>query len=107
METLTSLEAVERTLAAPGLRVLFVSQPACAICQVLLPKVRAVVEAVPTASLAYVDAGDVPEVAGRFNILTAPVLLVFAEGRELLREGRFVRLEDFEAALRRFAELMG
>jgi thiol-disulfide isomerase/thioredoxin len=106
MDTLTSLAAVEQLLAGPGLRALFVSQPDCSICRVLLPKVQAVVDAVPGVSLAYVDAAEVPDVAGRFNILTAPVVLVFGDGRELLREGRFVRIEEFEAALRRFAELL-
>lgn len=107
METLTSLEAVEQLREGPGLRVLFVSQPECSICRVLLPKVQAAVDAVPGVTLAYVDAAEVPDVAGRLNILTAPVVLVFGDGRELLREGRFLRLEEFEAALKRFAELLG
>lgn len=106
MDTLTSLEAVEQLRDGPGLRVLFVSQPDCSICRVLLPKVQSVVDAVPGVSVSYVDAAEVPDVAGRFNILTAPVVLVFGDGRELLREGRFLRLEEFESALRRFAELL-
>jgi hypothetical protein len=106
VERLTSLEAVERLRDGPGLRVLFVSQPECSICHVLLPKLQAAVDAVPGVTLAHVDAAEVPDVAGRFNILAAPVVLVFGDGRELLREGRFLRLEAFEAALRRFAELL-
>lgn len=107
MEALTNLEAVERMISGPGLRVLFVSQPACTICQVLLPKIQAVAEAVPGTAVAHVDVTEVPDMAGLFNILTAPVVLVFGQGLELMREGRFVRLDDFDTALRRFAALMG
>ncbi|GKW44796.1 hypothetical protein NCCP2050_04880 [Planococcus sp. NCCP-2050] len=43
-----------------------------------------------------VDITDQPELAGELSIFTAPVLLLFNQGAELLREARFVHLQEFE-----------
>ena len=47
-----------------------------------------------------------PRVRSTGGMITV-LVLVFAEGKEVVREGRFLREADFEAALRRYAELMG
>ncbi|UJF25706.1 thioredoxin family protein [Planococcus sp. 107-1] len=43
-----------------------------------------------------VDVTDQPELAGQLSIFTAPVLLLFDQGLELLREARFVHLQELE-----------
>lgn len=43
-----------------------------------------------------VDITDQPELAGELSIFTAPVLLLFDQGLELLREARFVHLQELE-----------
>lgn len=40
------------------------------------------------------NADKVMEVAGRFSVFTVPLLLLFIEGTESLREARFVQLEQ-------------
>ena len=107
MRAIADLAALDAELALPGLRLVYVSLPGCSICEVLRPKVAAIAESVPGVSMASVDAAEAPDVASRLSVLAAPVVLIFAEGKEVLREGRFLREGDFEAALRRYAELMG
>ena len=51
------------------------------------------------------NALEVEEIAGHLSIFTAPTLLLFVEGKEYLREDRFVRFADLEEKLTRIYEL--
>lgn len=43
-----------------------------------------------------VDAEALPELSGFLSIFTVPVLLLFADGKEMMREARFVHVEEFK-----------
>lgn len=39
---------------------------------------------------------EIPELAGFLSVFTVPVLALFADGKEILREARFVPVEEFK-----------
>jgi thioredoxin-like negative regulator of GroEL len=43
-----------------------------------------------------VNAEEIPELAGFLSIFTVPVLVLFADGKEILREARFVHVDEFK-----------
>jgi len=43
-----------------------------------------------------VDAANVPEIAGYLMAFTVPVLVLYLDGKEILREARMVHLERFQ-----------
>lgn len=47
---------------------------------------------------------DVPEVAGQFTVFTVPALLLFVEGKETIREARFVVMDDLHDKFTRVVE---
>ncbi|MBN6187192.1 thioredoxin family protein [Aneurinibacillus sp. BA2021] len=49
---------------------------------------------------------DIPELAGRFSVFTAPVVLLFAEGKEIVRKARFIVMDELEADIRKYYELL-
>ncbi|MFS0560838.1 thioredoxin family protein [Terribacillus sp. 179-K 1B1 HS] len=102
---LHSVEEVEEFINGNGLAILFISSPGCSVCQALLPRMDDMVQKYPAVQLGYVDAGEVQEVTGKFLAFGAPTILVFAKGKEQFREGRFIRMEDFEAKLERLISL--
>jgi len=103
-EPLRSIEAIDTFIQAHTLAFLFISMPGCSVCGGLLPQVRQLMKDFPEIHLGHVDADDVAEVAGRFNILTAPVLLLFVEGKEYVREARIVHMDMFEEKIRKIYE---
>ncbi|QXE02910.1 thioredoxin family protein [Terribacillus sp. DMT04] len=103
---LHSMETTERFINENQLAVLFISSPGCSVCEALLPRIRELAASQPDVQLGYTDASEVPEVVGRFMAFGAPTIVVFAEGKEQFREGRFVRLEDFAAKLEKISSLM-
>lgn len=78
---------------------LYISKTNCSVCHSLLPQVEAVLTDYPKIKTAHINVDDIPAVAGRFSVFTVPVLLLFAEGKEYLREARIVHLDQFREKL--------
>lgn len=89
---LTSMEDIDIFIKNNELSFLFISQPNCSVCHGLLPQVQQLMEKYPEINLGYINATDVAEVAGRFSVFTAPVLLLLVNGKEYIREARIVHM---------------
>lgn len=98
METNTelfSIEEVEQFKSNHHLAFLYISKTNCSVCHALLPKVQEVMDHFPKIQMAFINVDDVPEIAGHLSIFTAPVLILYVDGKEILREARFVHLDQF------------
>lgn len=96
---LTTLKMVEEFLENHELSFLYVSTPECSTCHAILPKLRELLDQYPHILLGHIDARQVEEVAGKFLILTAPIMLLMINQKEYLREDRFVRFGRLEEKL--------
>ncbi|RPF53968.1 thioredoxin family protein [Aquisalibacillus elongatus] len=95
---LNSLEDIDELLTH-RLSFLYISRVGCSVCHSLLPQVQTLMENYPEIELGHIEVNEVPEVAGRFNIFTVPVLILFVEGKEYLREARIVQMDEFNHKL--------
>ncbi|MCM3040028.1 thioredoxin family protein [Paenibacillus motobuensis] len=102
---LDSYAKVEAFIKEHELSFLYVSRPDCSVCHAILPKLQTLLEHFPQMELGQVNALEVAEISGHLSIFTAPTLLLFVEGKEYLREDRFVRFADLEEKLKRIYEL--
>lgn len=95
MKELFSIKEVDDFVNHHHLAFLYISRNNCSVCHDLLPKIKNVMADFPNIQLALINADHVPEIAGHFTIFTAPVLILFVDGKEVLREARFVHVEPF------------
>ncbi|MBC8624473.1 thioredoxin family protein [Bacillus paralicheniformis] len=102
---LTSMVAIEKFITGHKLSFIYISRPQCTVCHAVLPQLRALLARFPKIKLGHINADIVEEVAGRFSVFTVPVLLLFIEGTECLREARFVHFEQLEQKLKRVCQL--
>ena len=105
MKELFSIKEVDDFANQHHLAFLYISRNHCSVCRDLLPKIQNVMADFPNIQLALVNADHVPEIAGHFTIFTAPVLLLFVDGKEVLREARFVHVEHFREKVKKIYEL--
>ena len=63
------------------------------------------IENFPKISLFETNIADIPEVGGRFNIFSAPSILVFFDGKEFVREGRNVSLAKLKDKIQKIYNL--
>ncbi|MGP0580389.1 thioredoxin family protein [Paenibacillus polymyxa] len=96
---LTSIQEIESFIGSNPLSMLYVSQDDCNVCYAIYPKLKTMLNLYPKLALAHVDASQVEEITGRFLIFSVPTILVFLDGREYLREGRFVQFEQLKKQL--------
>ncbi|WP_156290305.1 thioredoxin family protein [Oceanobacillus salinisoli] len=101
---LTNMDMVEQFIQDNTLSFLYISRPNCSVCHGLLPQVQALLEKYPEIQLGHINTEAVEAVAGRFNIFTVPVLLLFVEGKEFIREARIVHMDLLEDKLDKIYE---
>lgn len=103
---LTSIDAVQSWYLVPGASFLYVSSPNCSVCESLFPQIEPIMLKHPEIRSARVDVSDVPEIAGALSIFTAPVLLLFLDGKEMHREARIVPIERFRRRVEQIGEFV-
>lgn len=92
-EEIKSLDEMEAFIQENKLAFLYFSQPNCSVCHGLFPQVEQMLQKYPNIAKGKMDVSKVPEVAGQYSILTVPVLLLFVEGKEYIREARIVQMQ--------------
>ena len=106
MNEVTSYEAWQGIAAQQEALLLFVKTDQCSVCDGLFPQVAAIENRYPF-PFYYVNAAQVPEMAGQLSLFTAPVVLLFREGKELSRFARFVPMDSLCQRLDELEEATG
>ena len=104
MENESNIDAAIIVEGAP-LGILYFSQPNCSICLADKPRVQqlAQMHGIPFHS---VNSLDKPAIAAHFSVMTVPVVLLIAKGKEVHREARIIdfgrlnkQMQRYQAAL--------
>ncbi len=98
-KTLTTLPEVDAFIENNTLSFLYLSQPNCSVCHGLLPQVEELLKKFPHIQPAHIQTNELPSIAGHLSIFTVPVLLLFVEGKEHIREARIVHLDQLETKI--------
>lgn len=104
--SLTSIEETDHFIKNNNLAFIYITMPNCSVCHGLQPQMEEIFAKYPEIQTRTIDASEVTEIAGKFNVFTAPVLLLFVEGKEYIREARIVHTEAFEEKVSRIYENM-
>ncbi|KGX92965.1 thioredoxin [Pontibacillus halophilus JSM 076056 = DSM 19796] len=107
MNHVQTIEAINEMKEQNDLSLLYISRTQCSVCHALLPQVEELLEEkYPSVAAVHVNADELPEIAGEYSIFTVPVMIVFAEGKEMFRKARFVPMEEFDQQLGKLKEAM-
>ena len=104
--SLRSIEETDQFIDKNDLAFIYITIPDCSVCHGLQPQIEEIFAKYPEIQTRTIDANEVTEIAGKFNVFTAPVLLLFVEGKEYVREARIVHTEAFEEKISRIYENM-
>lgn len=98
------IEDVHTFIAEHQFAFVYVSRIDCGVCHAVLPQVREMLTAFPEVKMIKVDADKIPAVAGAFSVFTVPALLLFVDGKEMIRKARFVIMAELEEQIARLVE---
>ncbi len=85
----------------------FFSTGACGVCKALQPKVEELInKEFPRIRTVYVEINQNPALAAKWNIFMAPTLILFFDGREFIRKGRNLGIDELRREIKRPYSLM-
>jgi len=96
--TLSSILQYEQLISTQDPFILYFSTPNCNVCHSMLPKLLGELE-YNKCDVIVIDAAVYPEIAGQARIFVAPTVLVMYEGKEILRESRFIDISKISRLL--------
>lgn len=78
--------------------ILYFSAQNCGVCHAVFPKLMNLVDDYPI-TVAKINVEEQMEIAGQSLVFTVPTILIMYEGREILKESRFVDFANIERTL--------
>ncbi|MED3479248.1 thioredoxin family protein [Bacillus thuringiensis] len=104
MTTFKTIEELATYIEEQQLVLLFIKTKNCGVCDVMLRKVNCLLENYDDVEKIEILLQDMQEIAGRYGVFTGPTILLFHNGKEILRESRFISLENLERTIQLFEE---
>ena len=77
----------------------------CGVCEVIYPRVESIAEQFNVPIL-VVNVADNMELAAQNMVMNAPLTKVFVDGREVFKEGAYIRLDQLEDLLAKYSEML-
>ncbi len=86
---ITTVEEYEKTVSENPAVLVYFSSPSCSVCHSLKPKVfEAAAARYEKMVCEEVDISVSPEIGAKLNILAAPTVVIFLDGKEFVRKSR-------------------
>ncbi|WP_153461640.1 thioredoxin family protein [Sediminibacillus terrae] len=101
MQKADTLEEIESQICKHRFVLLLISRPDCSVCQAVRPQIEQLLAKKSKIYGMYINADEVTEFAGAYSVFTVPVVIVLAEGKEMLRKARFIPMGEMEIQLTR------
>ncbi|MDN7240540.1 thioredoxin family protein [Planococcus sp. N028] len=98
MKAISSMQEYQEKIDQRESFLLFVKTDNCSVCEGLRPQVESFEKAYRLPFF-MANAARLPELAGSLLLFTAPVVLLFHEGKEIHRFARFVPIEELRRKL--------
>lgn len=107
LKKLSSSEELKDILKSRKNVVLYIGSQTCSVCRDLLPKLESLEKIYEQIGFYSMEYSENREVMGQLSIHTVPAIVAYMEGKEYLREARFISIEDIRAKIDRYYNFMG
>ncbi len=79
--------------------------PACGVCHDMEPKLDRMLQNYPNIHAVKIEPESLPAIAATYQVFSIPVLILFVEGKETLREAGIISLNALEPKIARYYNL--
>lgn len=101
MDTISSFQEFLELSKKP-LLVIITKTKTCSVCVPVSIKLEHLLKDYPQIPLYQIFVDDVTEIQGQLLIFTVPTIVFFSEGKEILRESRFIDFNRMDRLLSNF-----
>ncbi|AEF16895.1 Thioredoxin domain-containing protein [Thermoanaerobacterium xylanolyticum LX-11] len=105
MEKLYAVDDIKKFVNDEEMALLYFSTNDCGICTTLLPKLEEMLLNYDKISSGHVSIDELPATSSEFSVFTVPTVLLFVEGKEVIREARFISMDILEEKIQKYYDL--
>ncbi|CAM4334702.1 thioredoxin [Bacillus manliponensis] len=102
MKNFENVEELTTYIEQQPLVSLFIKTENCGVCDVMLEKVSTLLNQYCNVKQIVISLQDMKEVSAKYLVFTAPTIILFKDGKEIMRESRFISLGKIERMLQLF-----
>lgn len=106
MNIINSTEKIEELINNNEMVLIYFGGNNCGVCNDMKPKVESLLKGYPKIKSAQVDVEKSIELSAKYSIFTIPVILVFAQGKEVIREARHISIKDIDSRIDRYNSML-
>ncbi|WP_291566431.1 MULTISPECIES: thioredoxin family protein [unclassified Clostridium] len=101
-----SLEEILHSIKDNKLSLILASTKDCGVCISIDPRVQYLVNKYPNINYKHIFIDSMIKASGKFTIFTVPTIIMFAQGKEIHRESRFINFENLEFEISRWYDYL-
>ncbi|EXJ23002.1 Thioredoxin [Alkalibacterium sp. AK22] len=101
-----SLHEVRELIDQEKLVLCFFYGEHCSVCHGVMPQLKPVIDGFSKLKSIQADVEKMPEFSGAYTVFTVPVVLLFFEGKEVLRMARFIEKEKLRHQINKILDAM-
>lgn len=102
MKALRNIDEIKSLVSNSKITLLYISSESCGVCKVIFPKLEDMLKSYPAIEAARTDIQELPLLSGEYNVFTIPCVLVFVEGKEIVRQARYINFEQLNDQIDRY-----
>lgn len=106
MELLQDINKINTFIETNKIALLYISSEGCNVCKVILPRLTQMQSKYQELMAAKANIEELPLLGSSYSVFTVPCVIIFAEGKEIYREARFIHLEAIEEKIVRYRGIL-
>lgn len=107
MKELRTLQEMKELIENSKLTLVICTMPSCGVCIPLKSKIEELLQGDTEIGLGSIDVSVVEEAKGEYRVYTAPIILLFVEGKEVKRYSAAISMSELVSTISRYKELLG
>lgn len=106
MDSLKSIDYIKYFIKENKFAILYFSSDGCSVCDDVLPMIEDLLKKYPKVVSGHVEIQNIPSVASVFGVFTIPTVIIFLEGKEIVRQSRYINFLELKEKIQRFYEFV-
>ncbi|MEG6567017.1 thioredoxin family protein [Thermoanaerobacterium saccharolyticum] len=106
MKKFYAVDEIKKFVDREEMALLYFSTNDCGICTTLLPKLEIMLSNYAKISSGHVSIDELPAASSEFSVFTVPTVLLFVEGKEVIREARFISMDILEEKIQKYYDII-
>lgn len=101
-----TIEDMKKIISDNEMVIIYFSNKVCGACEAIRNKVQNILGFYPKVKLIDIDGEEQIELAALNNVFSFPLLILYVDGKEVIRVGRNVNLQELEDIIKRYYDLL-